>query len=150
FLYQFGITAAVAILVSLVVSFTLTPMMSARLLHASAAGHGAPTSRSGLYGLVERSYLRTLAYAMRHRLGVVLVAGAVILSTVALYRAVRQEYVPSNVDEGEFNVNVNAPEGTSIAAMNDAMLAVEQELRDTPGVRTVLATAGGGFLGNVN
>ena len=41
FLYQFGITAAVAILVSLLVSFTLTPMMSARLLHADdAAGHG--------------------------------------------------------------------------------------------------------------
>ena len=59
FLYQFGITAAVAIMVSLLVSFTLTPMMSARLLHADdAAGTAAATagakSRRGFYGRIDR------------------------------------------------------------------------------------------------
>ncbi len=59
FLYQFGITAAVAIMVSLLVSFTLTPMMSARLLHADDAaggGHGAAKSRGGFYGRIDRFY----------------------------------------------------------------------------------------------
>jgi HAE1 family hydrophobic/amphiphilic exporter-1 len=87
---------------------------------------------------------------MRRRAVVVVAAALVILSTVALYRSVRQEYVPSNVDEGEFNVGVTAPEGTSLAAMNEALLAVEREIRETPGVTTMLATAGGGFLGSVN
>src|SRR6476469_4981440 len=47
FLYQFGITASVAIMVSLLVSFTLTPMMSSRLIRVSDAkgGHDAPYSR---------------------------------------------------------------------------------------------------------
>src|SRR2546421_686022 len=76
FLFQFGITAAVAVLVSLLVSFTLTPMMSARLLRAedAAAGHAghhdtvsSAASRRGFYTLIDRSYTSLLQLAMRHR-----------------------------------------------------------------------------------
>ena len=59
FLYQFGITAASAILVSLLVSFTLTPMMSARLLRREEVDKDA-TSRGGLYGRLDAAYGRTL------------------------------------------------------------------------------------------
>ena len=44
----------------------------------------------------------------------------------------------------QFHGGITAPEGTSLTSMNEAMLAVESELRATPGVRTVLASAGGG------
>src|SRR5437667_4021662 len=115
FLYQFGITAAVAIMVSLLVSFTLTPMMSARLLRAedAASGHGgydAVASRRGFYALLDRRYSRLLAWAMRHRLIVASLALVVIASNVPLYHIVKQEYIPTDVDEAEFDVNVNAPE----------------------------------------
>jgi len=150
FLYQFGITAAVAILVSLIVSFTLTPMMSSRMFaSASGSGHGS-RSREGFYRHIDRTYTWLLRLSMRHRLVVVLLAVLVVMAAVPLYGSVRQEYTPSNVDEGEFNVSVSAPEGTSVTAMNEAMLAVEDELRQVPGVRLVLATVGGGFLGGVN
>src|SRR6185503_2969854 len=56
----------------------------------------------------------------------------------------------SDVDESEFDVNVNAREGTSLQAMDEAMRAVEADIRSTPGVEIVLATAGGGFIGGVN
>jgi HAE1 family hydrophobic/amphiphilic exporter-1 len=152
FLYQFGITAAVAILVSLLVSFTLTPMMSARLLRAedAAGGHDEAKSRKGFYGLIDRTYTAMLSFAMRHRTAVAVVAILVIFSSVPLYGLVKQDYLPSDVDESEFDVNVNAREGTSLAAMDTAMRAVEQELMSTPGVQIVLATAGGGFIGGVN
>ena len=157
FLYQFGITAAVAILVSLLVSFTLTPMMSARLLRVedaeSGGGHGdgeSAASRRGFYGLIDRAYARMLGFAMRHRLIVSVLAVAVVVSSVPLYNLVKQEYIPTDVDEAEFDVGVNAPEGTSLAVMNEAMLAIEDEIRRTPGVRLVLASAGGGFLGGIN
>ncbi|MCU1266894.1 MAG: Cation/multidrug efflux pump [Acidobacteria bacterium] len=155
FLYQFGITAAVAIMVSLLVSFTLTPMMSARLLRAedAASGHGghdAAASRRGFYGWLERWYTHLLAFAMRHRLLVASLALMVIASNVPLYQIVKQEYIPSDVDEAEFDVNMNAPEGTNLIAMNDAMLQVEKELLATPGVRLIVATVGGGFVGGVN
>jgi HAE1 family hydrophobic/amphiphilic exporter-1 len=164
FLFQFGITAAVAVLVSLLVSFTLTPMMSARLLRAqdAAAGHSSShghahhdtvstaSSRRGFYASIDRSYTWLLRLAMRRRVVVVLIAIAVALSSVPLYRLVKQEYIPSDVDEAEFDVNVNAPEGTNLDAMNDTMLAVEKDLLATPGVRLILAASGGSFLGAVN
>ncbi len=154
FLYQFGITAAVAVLVSLLVSFTLTPMMSARLLRAedaaAGAGHGQARSRRGFYAWLDRGYSGALAFAMRHRAAVVVVALAVMASAMPLYGLVRQEYIPSDVDEAEFEVRVTAPQGISLAAMDEVMRAVETDLRETPGVRLVLAEAGGSFLGDVN
>lgn len=153
FLYQFGITAAVAILVSLLVSFTLTPMMSSRLIKvgdAGKGGHKAAGSRGGFYKWIDKAYTRMLALAMRHRLAVSLVALAVVFSSVPFYRAVRQEFIPTNVDEAEFEVNINGPEGTNLAVMNEAMQLIEKDILATPGVRLVLSNAGGGFLGGVN
>jgi HAE1 family hydrophobic/amphiphilic exporter-1 len=63
---------------------------------------------------------------------------------------VRQEFIPGNVDEAELEVNVNAPEGTSVSAMDEAMRAVEAEVRPVEGVTSILASGGGGFVGGVN
>lgn len=153
FLYQFGITAAVAILVSLLVSFTLTPMMSSRLIRvddAGKGGHSSPASRKGFYRWIDRIYTVMLAFAMRHRVAVSVIALAVVLSSIPLYRAVKQEFIPTNVDEAEFEVSVNGPEGTNLAVMNETMQAIEKDIASTPGVRLVLANAGGSFLGGVN
>src|SRR5213078_3154383 len=162
FLFQFGITAAVAVLVSLLVSFTLTPMMSARLLRAedAASGHAtahahhdtvsSASSRRGFYAFIDRSYTWLLRLAMRHRIAVAVIAIAVALSSVPLYRIVKQEYIPTDVDEAEFDVNVNAPEGTNIDAMDQTMRAIEKDLMETPGVRLIQSSSGGSFLGAVN
>jgi hydrophobe/amphiphile efflux-1 (HAE1) family protein len=150
FLYQFGITAAVAILVSLLVSFTLTPMMSARLLKREAEGHAKHDTRGGFYGRLEDKYAGWLAAAMRHRTAAAVASILVVLSSYPLYKMVKQEFIPTDVDEAEFEVQLTAPEGTSLSVMNEVMDAVDQELQATPGVRLVLSTAGGGFLGGVN
>jgi HAE1 family hydrophobic/amphiphilic exporter-1 len=154
FLYQFGITASAAILVSLLVSFTLTPMMSARLLRGHVAQATRPgeeaASRRGLYHALEERYARLLGWAMLHRKPVALFAGAVALSTLAIFPFVRREFIPGNVDEAEFEVNVNGPEGTSLSAMDEAMRAVEAEIKEVRGVRSVLTSGGGGFVGGVN
>ena len=159
FLYQFGITAAAAILVSLLVSFTLTPMMSARLLRPGrkrepggrGASDAAAGSRSGFYRYLDRFYAAMLGWSMRHRWVVAGVALLVMASSVPLYKMVRQEYVPSNTDEGEFEVSITAPDGASITSMNAVAAQVEEELRAVRGVRLVLGSAGGGgMLGSVN
>jgi len=152
FLFQFGITAAVAVLVSLLVSFTLTPMMSARLLRGNRPGDARelPRSRAGFYRWIDRAYTAALRWAMGRRAWVAGLALLAIAASVPLYRLVRQEYLPSNVDEGEFDVRVTAAEGTGLVAMNEAALRVEHELRATPGVRLVLSSAGSGFMGSVN
>ena len=153
FLYQFGLTAGVAVMVSLLVSFTLTPMMSARLLRpggAAAAPEHEAGSRGGFYRRLDRAYLVGLRLAMRHRLVVSLVALVVMASTVPLYQMLGRDYLPSGIDEGEFEVRLNAPQGTSLPAMERLVREVATQLRQVPGVRLVLATAGGSFLGSVN
>ncbi|HYP28295.1 MAG TPA: efflux RND transporter permease subunit [Blastocatellia bacterium] len=151
FLYQFGITAAVAIMVSLLVSFTLTPMMSARLLRSEDADdHDGASSRGGFYGYIDRTYTWALGMALRHRVAVAALAVLVILSAIPLYSIVKQDYIPSDVDEAEFDVNVNAREGANLATMDQVMRAVEAEIQSVPGVRLVLSSAGGGFLGGIN
>jgi HAE1 family hydrophobic/amphiphilic exporter-1 len=155
FLFQFGLTAAVAVLVSLLVSFTLTPMMSARLFSLSRlASSGSPAvarSRRGFYAWIDWGYSTILALAMRHRFFVAAVAVLVMFSSIPLYKVVRQEYTPGNTDEGEFEISVTTREGTSLAAMDGTLQVLENELRKIPAVRTVLASVGGGsFLGSVN
>jgi HAE1 family hydrophobic/amphiphilic exporter-1 len=157
FLYQFGLTAAAAVLVSLLVSFTLTPMMSARMLRAEDAasghggeGHAAARSRQGLYARLDRGYERLLRLTMAHRRAAALICLGVMLASIPLYRLVKVEYIPSDVDESQFEINVRAPEGTSLAGIDEAMRAIEADLRQVHGIRSVLATAGGGFLGGVN
>ncbi len=153
FLYQFGITAAVAVLISLLVSFTLTPMLSARALRAIAGhGHGhahGAASRGGFYAWIDAAYTWMLRIAMRFRYVAAVLGIGVMLSAVPLYGLLQQDYLPGNVDEAEFEINVNGPEGVSFAAMNDAMRAVEERVRAHPAVRTTLTSVGGSFLGQV-
>ena len=151
FLYQFGVTAAVAVMVSLLVSFTLTPMLGARMLKAqkNSESHEA-NSRGGFYGVIDGIYTWLLTLGMRHRIVVALMAVLIMASAVPLYRMVRQDYLPADVDEAEFTIGVTAPEGTSFASMNRAMLAIEVDLRKMPEITTALASAGGGFFGAAN
>ena len=154
FLYQFGLTAAVAVMVSLLVSFTLTPMMSARLLKAASGPSDgsaeAAASRRGFYAWIDRGYAWSLGLAMGHRTAVAIVTVLVIAATVPLYGLVRQEYIPTDVDEAEFDVQVTGPQNVSVTAMDEVMQRVAKEIAGTHGVRLVLASAGGGFLGQVN
>jgi HAE1 family hydrophobic/amphiphilic exporter-1 len=151
FLYQFGITAAVAVLVSLLVSFVLTPTLSGRMLagdakkaHAHAGG-----SRSGFYHWLDAAYMGLLKFVMRHRMLTALTALAVVLSAVPLFRSVKQGYLPQGADEAEFQVSLEGPQSASFAAMNEAMRAVEADLRAMPEVRAVFAALGGGFMADV-
>ena len=159
FLYQFGVTAAVSVLVSLLVSFTLTPMMSARMIRVGGPagapgpgghGHGEAASRGGFYAWLDRGYTVCLKLAMRYRWGVVVISFATLAATWPIYGWVKQEYTPTDVDESEFEATINGPEGISMPAMDEAVRAIAAEIGAVPGVRNVLITAGGGFLGRIS
>jgi len=148
-LVQFGITATVAILVSMLVSFSLTPMMCSRLLKAVPATEAVARSRMGFYHWIEAGYQVALAWSMRYRWLVLALSLAVIAGNVPLYRLVKQDYIPTNVDESEFEVTVTAPEGATIRSMAQTLEAVEAEIRATGGVKRMLSTIGTS-IGRVN
>ncbi|MDA0833475.1 MAG: efflux RND transporter permease subunit [Planctomycetota bacterium] len=151
-LFQFGVTATVAILVSMIVSFSLTPMMCSKLLKpgmASPDGSGA-ASRRGFYHLVEVAYLWMLRLAMRLRWLVLLVSIAVIASNYWLYHLVKHDYIPLNVDESEFEIRAEAKQGASIVAMKETVDVIEAELNQVEGITTVLTSVGSVTFGDVN
>lgn len=149
-LFQFGLTATVAILVSMLVSFSLTPMMCSKLLKAETPSPNGPSSRSGFYHLVETSYLWTLKQSLRFRWLVLAVSIAVICSNYPLYQLVKQDYIPLNVDESEFEIRLEARQGATLQSMNDLIERAETILTDTEGVKTILLTVGAGGFGDVN
>ncbi|HEX7419132.1 MAG TPA: efflux RND transporter permease subunit, partial [Thermoanaerobaculia bacterium] len=83
FMNSFGITMAVAIAISLIVSFTLTPMMSSRWLRREDLSHTS-SREHGVYGSIERVYLRALDWSMLHRWVIVVAMVVTALSTVPI------------------------------------------------------------------
>ncbi|MGD9712404.1 MAG: efflux RND transporter permease subunit [Thermomicrobiales bacterium] len=146
FLYQFGITAAVAVLVSLLVSFTLTPMMASRILRTDEAeGHAHTTgSKSGFYAHLDRSYTRALEFALAHRMGFAVAGCLIVLSAIPLYLMLPQEFLPGGADESEFRVQITTPQAASVEATSAVTRQIDAEIRKMPGVQATLATVGGG------
>ena len=149
-LLQFGVTATVAILVSMLVSFSLTPMMCSKLLKPGVANSRGPASRLGFYSWIETAYLWMLERSLRHRWLVLLVVVLVMASNIPLYSLVKQDYIPLNVDESEFEIRVEARQGASLLSMRETIDVIEAELRDISGVDTVLTTVGTRSFGDVN
>ena len=116
---SFGLTMAFAIMVSLLVSFTLTPMMCARWLKPkrtageAATAHGS--KQSMVFGPLDRTYARMLDWSMAHRGIVATLAVLVLLSSVPLFRIVSVTFITQD-DQSGFDVTVRAPEGTSLEA----------------------------------
>ena len=153
-LFEFGVTATVAILVSMIISFTLTPMMCSLLLKPHPKGLADQTHKStrqqGFYHWIESFYMASLRLALKHRFLTMLLCLATILANIPLYKLVKQDYIPTNVDESEFEISVNTKEGTSIRSMNEAMKRVEEMVRTVEGVELILASVGTRGFGGVN
>ncbi|MBP2671920.1 MAG: Acriflavin resistance protein, partial [candidate division NC10 bacterium] len=112
--FQFGITAACAILVSLLVAFTLTPMLCSRFLKAPDENGGHPKSKeSWFFRRVERGYDRLLRLSLRHRAVVLMLAVAVGASTFWIYPYLGEESFADD-DQSEFEIVIQAPEGSSL------------------------------------
>lgn len=153
-LFEFGVTATVAILVSMIISFTLTPMMCSRLLKPHPKGLADQSHKStrqqGFYHWIEAFYMASLRLALKHRFLTMLLCLATILANIPLYKLVKQDYIPTNVDESEFEISINTKEGTSIRSMNEAMQRVEEMVRAVDGVELILASVGTRGFGGVN
>ena len=148
FMSSFGLTMAFAVMVSLLVSFTLTPMMSARWLkrptrrEAGAGGRAHDSKHSLLFGPIDRGYARILEWSMSHRGIVAVVAVLVLFSSVPLFRTVDVNFVPQD-DTSELQITLRAPEGTSLEATDVIASRVAGAVRGLPEVDYTMATVAG-------
>ncbi|HEX9246910.1 MAG TPA: efflux RND transporter permease subunit [bacterium] len=161
FMKSFGWTMAFAIAVSLVVSFTLTPSLSARWLgggrrapaggpgdpleteSAGAAGRGpeAEPHRGRVYHALDHGYRWLLEHALRRRWVVVVLTLLVLFSIGPLGAAVNKNFLPED-DQSQLEVVVRAPEGWTLAATDHFATQMAAEIRRLPGMDYTIVTAG--------
>ena len=140
---EFALTLSAAILLSLVVSLTLTPMMCARLLKQQEKS--VLHRRSELiFETVRGAYGRSLGWALRHPLLIVALLAAAIGLNVYLYIAIPKGFFPEQ-DTGRMMGFIRADQTTSFQAMQEKMSQMVQLVRADPAVDTVTAVTGGGF-----
>ena len=154
FMSSFGLTSAAAIAISLIVSFTLTPMLAARWIKPAehGAGHGeGDASRRGFYRYVDRTYTALLRWSLAHRWLIVTTCVLVVLSIAPLFRMSGLNFTPVE-DESRFQVSLRLPVGSSIAATQSLVDRISRDiLQHLPGVLAVQGNAGltgGGAGGN--
>ncbi|HEX2060989.1 MAG TPA: efflux RND transporter permease subunit, partial [Thermoanaerobaculia bacterium] len=140
FMYSFGVTMAFAIAVSLLVSFTLTPMMAARYLRREDLHHEG-TREKGLYAAIERGYMALLDWSMAHRWAIIVAMFLVFFATIPLFVIVDKTFLPYD-DEGQFAVTVRAPEGSSVDATMTILESIATRVRRIPGVTNTVVTIG--------
>ncbi|HEU4410395.1 MAG TPA: efflux RND transporter permease subunit [Polyangiaceae bacterium] len=144
FMRSFGLTMSFAILVSMLVSFTLTPSFAARFLRPKPGGGGHGGGHGGAsraYLAVEGAYMRALSWSMAHRGAVALACLVVLGSTPFLARAAKANFLPLE-DESQFQVTFRAPEGTSLDSTRLVGTRLAAELEKMPGVRYTVVTVG--------
>ncbi len=139
FLKSFGYTMAFSIGVSLIVSFSLTPMMSARML--TSKNHGGFLSRlvDKFYRPIERAYMAMLGFSLRRRWVVALACTVVMGSCVPVAKSLPGSFLPLD-DKAKFQVTMRAPEGTSA---EETILVAERAavmLKNLPHVTHTLVT----------
>ena len=146
FLKNFGYTMAFAVGVSLFVSFSLTPMLSARAL--KLGNHkGKPPVLSRVvdvfYRPIERVYMRMLGFSMRNRWVVMVACGLAFASCGPIAKRVPGGFLPVD-DQAQFEMSVRTPEGTS--AEETALISerIAQQARRLPGVAHTVVTVAGG------
>ena len=150
FFKSMALTMSFAILISLLVSFTLTPMLSARMLkrlkRKSVDGPtGEPvtnTEKSSLINRVlDRGYTSLLQWSLHHRVAICLIALLTFASTFVLARFVGFNFFPVD-DQSEFEVTVRAPEGTSLRKTLEIAEQVSAGIRKVEHVDYTLMTIG--------
>lgn len=139
FMSSFGYTAAFAVMVSLLVSFTLTPMLCSRFLKITHTG--GDTREGAVFRFMADSYRRMLSWSMAHRWVIVMLSVLIVASTVPMISSMGVDFLPVE-DQGEFEVTVRAPVGSSLEGTQEVMARVEKDLEAIPGVRDKLTLIG--------
>ena len=147
FFKQFGWTAVIAILASLVVARLLTPMMAAYLLKPKKADAKHPDGEDGAPdGPVMRAYMRVMQWCLRHRLRTILAALAFFIGSLSLVGLLPTGFVPP-ADRSQTQVTIELPPGSTLRQTEAVTEQVRAAVMTEKEVRSVFASIGGGASG---
>jgi HAE1 family hydrophobic/amphiphilic exporter-1 len=136
FINPFGWTMAFAIMVSMLVSFTLTPMLSSRFLKLSDGASDHKSKEQGFFHWLDQWYTRQVNWALDHPGLIIGISVVTVLLTFPLNRMVGREFVP-NEDMGDWTVHVDAPEGTSLEGSTEVAFKLLKAISGIEGVAQI-------------
>jgi len=136
FFQQFGWTAVIAVLASLLVARLLTPMMAAYLLKPHA-----PRSQGDADGRLMQGYLRVVRWCLAHRKTTLAAAAAFFVGSIALVPLIPNGLIPAS-DRGYTTVSLELPPGSSLADTLAVAAAARSALAGVSGIQSVFTTAG--------
>ena len=150
FFFEFGITVTVAVLISLFVSLTITPMLTSRFL-------GRTKKHGKVYLFLEKGFDKVydvyeplLAMSLRNRWKVVLLAlGSVAGGIIIFWFFLGKEFMP-NEDQGRYLVRLETPIDYSLSRADGVMRGIDEELRKRPEVASTFYVTGSDLTPDVN
>ena len=142
---EFAVTLSAAVMISLVLSLTTTPMMCAILLKPEdPKGHGRLYHASErVFNAVHRFYEKSLHWALSHSRFMITLTCAMIMISIVLFVVIPKGFFPEQ-DTGRLNGSVQADQSTSFQAMKDKLLQIVNIVMKDPDVVYVTGFTGGG------
>lgn len=148
FFKSFALTIAFAVAISLLVAFTLDPMLSSRFVRFIPLEERTRTRTGrllervgGVYDRLDRRYHRLLEWAIAHPWKIVATAAVVFVASMSTLSIIGTEFVPQE-DRGEFVVNIEVPAGTAFEQTVAHVAEVENVVKAMPDVRQIFSTVG--------
>ncbi len=145
FFNEFGLTTAVAIAVSLLISLTLTPMLCSVFLRRKKSGELSKENR--IYKWFENSYKYIIEWGLKHPYIALLVSALIFLSTFPILSVLGKDFMPMD-DRGEFLVNVTVPGGSSLSKTDAVFQKIEKDIQSIDGIILTLTQIGSSGLGS--
>jgi HAE1 family hydrophobic/amphiphilic exporter-1 len=149
FFFEFGITVTVAVLISLFVSLTFTPMMTSRFL-SYRQKHGR------LYFFLEKGFEKVyniyrplLVFALKNRWKVMVVAGASLIAGLAIFSFLGKEFMPAE-DQGRYLVRLEVPIDNSLPSADALMRSIDEQLKKRPEVQSTFYVTGSELAQDIN
>lgn len=146
FFYEFGMTVTFTVVVSTMIALFLSPMLCARILKLGKKTGRFYQASERVFTAIETAYAWLLNIALRRRLTVAVLAVLLFVASTMLLPLIGQEFTPA-VDEGQFQVQIEAPVGSTIRETSTLATRIEEILATLPAVEDIYTTVGGQYEG---
>lgn len=149
FFYQFGMTVAFSVLMSLFIAFTLTPMLSAKFLKPKEKTNRLSLIIEEWLQKINRGYTHLLQQALHNKKTTLIIALSSLILSFVSFHWIETEFVPPK-DQSEFYVYVKAPLGSTLQATDELISPLRKEIEKQPWAVYTLTTIGTGSLEKVH
>ncbi|MEA1990240.1 MAG: efflux RND transporter permease subunit [Pseudomonadota bacterium] len=149
FFKEFGVVVTIGILVSLWVSLTLIPVLSARYLKVEKSENNRYQTLENAFQKIEQTYQAWLVKALDNRRKTLIWMCVIVVPCFLLVTQLGSSFMPKQ-DQGQFIVNFKTPLGSGLAYTEKRLLDIEEVLQKTPDIDGVFSSIGTGEAGQVN